>query len=276
MSEKISVVVCVKNEEARLEECLKRIIKNNPDEIIVVDGNSTDRTAEIARKYTEKVIVTQNSNLTRDRQIGLNAAKNEFIAMIDGDHRLEAGDLEHLLEDLLNYNFAIVQSQLKSYQNNNWLNKGEEQMWDINHNIPGPKKMIGVAPAMYRKSIFEKIEFDDKITKTIDDTDFIYRLSLLPEIRYGIGKTKIAQFHTADYGDYIRKFKWYGIGDGEFCVKHPNRSPSMWFHLLIRYPFLYPVKAIFRGKFYAASYCALQGVVRAKWMIQTSKKMKRK
>ena len=38
-SKKISVVVCVKNEESRLEECLKRIKLNNPDEIIVVNGN---------------------------------------------------------------------------------------------------------------------------------------------------------------------------------------------------------------------------------------------
>ncbi len=267
---KISVVVCVKNEEARLEECLKRVQMNEPDEIIVVDGDSSDRTVEIARRYTDKVIITQKSNLTRDRQIGLNAARNEYIAMIDGDHRLEKDDLDLLLKDLTDNRFAIVQSQLKSFSNMNWMNKGEEQMWDLFHNIPGPKKMIGVAPAMYRKSVFDRIQFDDRITKTIDDTDFIYRLSLLPDITYGIGNTKIAQLHTDAYKDYIKKFKWYGIGDGEFCIKHKNRALSMWFHLLIRYPLIYPVRAIAKKKFYAAGYCFLQGIVRAKWMIMTS------
>lgn len=268
--EKISVVVCVKNEEHRLDDCLKSIKLNEPDEIIVVDGDSNDRTAEIARMYTDKVITTHDSNLTRDRQIGLNAAKNEYIAMIDGDHRLKKDDLNSMLNDLLDNQFAIVQSQLKSFCNMNWLNKGEEQMWDLFHNIPGPKSMIGVAPAMYRKSIFEKIQFDDTITKTIDDTDFIYRLSLLPNISYGIGCTKIAQFHTESYKDYVKKFKWYGIGDGEFCIKHRKRALSMWFHLLVRYPLLYPVRAILSGKIYAAGYCFLQGVIRARWMITTS------
>ena len=268
--EKISVVVCVKNEESRIEECLKRIQLNSPDEIIVVDGDSSDRTAEIAHMYTDKVITTHNSNLTRDRQIGLNAAKNEYIAMIDGDHRLEKGDLDSLLNDLLDNQYAIVQSQLKSFCNTNWLNRGEEQMWELFHNIPGPKDMIGVAPAMYRKSLFKRIQFDDTITKTIDDTDFIYRLSLFQDIKYGIGDTKIAQFHTDAYRDYIKKFKWYGIGDGEFCIKHKKRAPSMWFHLLIRYPLLYPMRAILAGKFYAAGYCFLQGVIRARWMIATS------
>lgn len=271
MSEvKISVVVCVKNEETRLEECLKRICLNEPDEIIVVDGSSKDRTVEIAYKYTDKVIITENSNLTHDRQIGLDAAKNEYIAMIDGDHRLEKGDLDSLYFDLVDNGYSIVQSQLKSYSNNNWMNKGEEQMWDINHNIPGARDMIGVAPAMFRKSIFKKIQFDDTITKTIDDTDFIYRLSLLSDIKYGIGKTKIAQLHSSSYKDYIKKFKWYGIGDGEFCIKHKNRAPSMWFHLLVRYPIIYPIRALFRKKFYAAAYCFIQGIVRAKWMINKS------
>ncbi len=273
---KISVVVCVKNEEARLEECLKSVQINEPDEIIVVDGDSSDRTAEIARKYTDKVITTHKSNLTRDRQIGLNAAKNEYIAMIDGDHRLRKGDLDSLLNDLIKYNFSIVQSQLNSFCSTSWMNKGEEQKWEMFHNIPGPKSMIGVAPAIYRKSIFEKIQFDDKITKTIDDTDFIYRLSLLPDISYGIGNTKIAQLHTEGCSDYIKKFKWYGIGDGEFCIKHRKRAPSMWFHLLIRYPIIYPVRAIIKGKFYAAGYCFLEGVTRARWMIITSIKGGRK
>lgn len=185
---------------------------------------------------------------------------------------MKKGDLERLLNDLLDNKFVIVQSQLKSFSNMNWMNRGEEQMWDLFHNIPGPKQMIGVAPAMYRKSIFERILFDDRITKTIDDTDFIYRLSRLPDVRYGIGNTKIAQLHTDAYRDYIKKFKWYGIGDGEFCIKHRNRAPSMWFHLLIRYPLIYPVRAILKGKIYAAGYCFLQGLIRARWMIVTSMK----
>ena len=51
----ISVIVPAKNAESTIEECLISVQRNNPAEIIVVDGNSSDRTVEIARRYTEEI-----------------------------------------------------------------------------------------------------------------------------------------------------------------------------------------------------------------------------
>ena len=108
----VAVVICTLNEEKRIEDCLRSVVSNNPGEIIVVDGGSIDRTVEIAKKYTNKVIISNNSNLTRDRQIGINAATKNFIAMIDSDHHLEQNSLQLLLNDMDEYDFDIVQSQL--------------------------------------------------------------------------------------------------------------------------------------------------------------------
>ena len=258
----ISVVVCVKNEESRIEGCLKSIISNHPSEIIVVDGDSSDRTAELALKYTEKVIVSRESNLTRDRQIGIDSANHDLIAMIDADHRLDEDSLQGLLHDLNNHDYDIVQSQLLSYKNNNYWNSAEEDAWHLTHNIPGEKTMIGVAPSMYKKSLFSEVKFDDNITKTIDDTDFIYRLSKIKTMKIGIGETKIKQLHFGSFLDYKKKFKWYGIGDSEFCIKHPNRSFLILFHLIIRYPVIYPLKALLAGKIKVIPFFIMQGFFR--------------
>jgi len=263
----ISVVVCVKNEEKRIEECLESIVRNCPSEIIVVDGDSYDSTVEIALKYTDKVIVSKKSNLTRDRQIGIDSANNDLIAMIDADHRLDKDSLQKLIHDLNSHNYDIVQSQLISYKNNNYWNSAEEDAWYLTHNIPGEKTMIGVAPAIYKKSLFSEVKFDDNITKTIDDTDFIYRLSKIKTIKIGIGETKIKQLHFGSFLDYKKKFKWYGIGDSEFCRKHPNRSFSMLYHLLIRYPILYSAKAFFKGRFKVIPFFILQGYIRFYWLV---------
>ena len=258
----ITAVICVKNEEARIEDCLKTVILNQPGEIIVVDGDSSDNTVSLSSNFTQNVIVTKNSNLTRDRQIGIDAANNPLIAMIDADHRLGSSSLENMLSDLKLYNFDIVQSQLISYTNNNYWNAAEEESWELTHNKPGPKKMIGVAPAIFVKSIFFKINFDDEITKTIDDTDFIYRLSKIKGIKFGIGNSKIKQLHFGSLSNYLRKFKWYGIGDSEFCRKHPQRAFSMFFHLLIRYPIIYPIKSLIKRRYRAIPFFILQGYVR--------------
>ena len=69
---KLSVVVCVRNEEARLRECLETVFKNDLDEVVLVDGVSTDRTLEIARQFPGvRVIESPNSSMTRGRQIGI-------------------------------------------------------------------------------------------------------------------------------------------------------------------------------------------------------------
>lgn len=260
---KISVIVCVKNEEKRIKDCLDSIISNSPDEIILVDGESKDKTKEIASKYDKvKIIVSKNSNLTRDRQIGINEASNDLIAMIDADHRLRNDDLNSLCADMKKYNFDIVQSGLLSYENDSFWGKAEEESWMITQNIPGKRNMLGTAPALYKKKVFDLVKFDDSITSTIDDTDFSYRLSKFKEISFGVGETKIHQYHFGSFFIYLKKFIWYGKGDGEFCFKNPERSLLMLFHLIIRYPIIHSLKALLNGKIRAAIFFFFQGLVR--------------
>ena len=54
ISRKVSVVVCSKNEETRIKKCLSAIVKNKPNEIIMLDGGSLDRTVEYAKKFIEE------------------------------------------------------------------------------------------------------------------------------------------------------------------------------------------------------------------------------
>lgn len=265
----ISVVVCTKNEEARLEACLQSIVANHPEEIIVCDGGSTDRTLEIAAAYTDRIITSAHSNLTLDRQRGIDAATHELIAMIDADHRLAPGDLDALYADLEHYQLDIVQAQLASYKNHGFWDAAEEESWELTHNIPGQKKMIGTAPAIFRRRVFERVRFDDNITSAIDDTDFMYRLSKFPELKIGIGTTRIAQLHFSDFATYLKKFRWYGRGDGQFCLKNPNRAPSMCFHLLVRYPLVYSARGLKRGKLKAVPFFMMQGWVRFASLVQT-------
>lgn len=260
---KLSVVVCVRNEEKRLRECLETVYLNQPDEVILVDGDSSDATLEIAREFQGiKIIESKCSSLPRDRQKGIDAARNDLVAMIDADHRLLIGDLQSLLNDMQEFEFDIVQSGLLSHKNQGFWDKAEESSWELTQNIPGRRKMVGVAPAIFHKGVFAYARFDDHITATIEDTDFAYRLSKFSELRFGVGRTKIRQYHFSSFTSYVKKFLWYGRGDGEFCHKHPERTGSMVFHLLVRYPFIHSATAIRKGALNAVPFFIIQGLCR--------------
>ena len=55
----VTAITVTLNNEHDIEAMLESLIKNKPDQIVIVDGGSTDRTVEIARKYTDDVFVTR-------------------------------------------------------------------------------------------------------------------------------------------------------------------------------------------------------------------------
>lgn len=81
----ISVVLATYNEQENIERCLLSV-KNFADEIIVVDGSSTDKTREIARKLGAKVIRTTNKpNFHINKQMAMDKAKGQIVLQLDAD-----------------------------------------------------------------------------------------------------------------------------------------------------------------------------------------------
>lgn len=86
---KISVVVSAYNEEKSLPKCLDAITNQTfpkkDYEIVVVDNNSTDKTAQIAQSYGARVIKEQRQGNTYAVSTGLSNAQGEIIASTDSD-----------------------------------------------------------------------------------------------------------------------------------------------------------------------------------------------
>lgn len=81
---KVSAVIIAKNEEKNIGRCLESI--RWADEVIVVDGFSTDKTVEISRSHGAKVIQHAFSGaFADDRNIGNDNAKNDWILQLDAD-----------------------------------------------------------------------------------------------------------------------------------------------------------------------------------------------
>lgn len=84
----LSVVLATYNEEENIEACLESV-KAITDEIVIVDGNSQDRTREIAEGFGAKVIKVENQpNFHINKQKAIEAAHFEWILQLDADERV--------------------------------------------------------------------------------------------------------------------------------------------------------------------------------------------
>jgi glycosyltransferase involved in cell wall biosynthesis len=81
----ISVVLATYNEEKNIARCLDAV-KKWADEIVIVDGTSSDDTVKIAKKYGARVVTTTNkSNFHINKQMAMDAAKGQLILQLDAD-----------------------------------------------------------------------------------------------------------------------------------------------------------------------------------------------
>jgi len=104
---RVSLVIPVKDEEGSLEALIGSIQSQTrpPEEIILVDGGSTDGTVDLARRLTRhdprfRVLEAGEATPGRGRNVGIAAATYDWIALTDAGIRLEATWLERLVEVL--------------------------------------------------------------------------------------------------------------------------------------------------------------------------------
>jgi cellulose synthase/poly-beta-1,6-N-acetylglucosamine synthase-like glycosyltransferase len=83
----ISVIIPVRNEAAKIEQCLKAVFSQSlkPYEVIVVDGHSTDGTVENIRKFPVKVFYESYYTRAGGCQVGIENAQGEYVAFTDAD-----------------------------------------------------------------------------------------------------------------------------------------------------------------------------------------------
>lgn len=90
MSPKLSIIIIARNEEEMIGECLESI-RQLADEIVFLDGGSTDNTLEIVKKYSKARIIRQKvgkMDYGAWHNQGAKEAKGEWILYVDADERI--------------------------------------------------------------------------------------------------------------------------------------------------------------------------------------------
>jgi glycosyltransferase involved in cell wall biosynthesis len=103
----VSLIVTVKNEEESLPRLLESIAAQTvlPREIILVDGGSTDRTLDVARRWRKRlplsILSAPGANISVGRNLALRCATEPIIAVTDAGTTLDSRWLEEIIQPFL-------------------------------------------------------------------------------------------------------------------------------------------------------------------------------
>lgn len=105
----ISVVLATHNEEKNLTKCLESV-RSFADEIIIMDGESTDATVALAKKLGAKVHSTTNkANFHINKQMAMDKASGDLVLQLDADEIVD--------EELSSFIVKVHEKILKQVQN---------------------------------------------------------------------------------------------------------------------------------------------------------------
>jgi glycosyltransferase involved in cell wall biosynthesis len=254
----ISVVIVARNAEKTLEKCLVSTKNNQPKEIIVVDGISSDNTLYIARRYTNMIFSDEGKGVSFARQLGAEKASQEYIAYIDSDIVLENGALLTMLQELRSGRYSAIRAKIRALKCDTYLEKAA----DRHFMLPQSKITGGVCAGVTRKDIVLKIKFSSSIKG--EDYDFFYRANHAGYLT-GISSVIAHHAHRATLKSFIQQRFWYGRSKSQLILKLGWKNAEMWAPLVTSYWLGY---CLVKANYYLIPYFVLDGLVETAGMLK--------
>lgn len=116
----ISVTIIAKNEEKNIEECIRSV--EWADEIVVVDGESTDSTQLIVKNFPKtKLIVNKWEGYSSQRRLALKSTTQPWIFSIDADERATPELRDEILNAVKENKYNGFRIPRKSFFLNKWV-----------------------------------------------------------------------------------------------------------------------------------------------------------
>lgn len=195
----VSAMIVVRNEETRIEKCLDSLLNQDyPDdryEIIIVDGESTDRTLDVVKEIYEqtkkeksvpdlRVVNNPKHILASGWNIGIKEARGEYVIRPDAHAYVESNFISKNVETMLSVgDAACVGGQMTTLSD---TKTGEiiKEALSSPFGVGGSKfrysKEPGyvdtVAYGLYKKSVFDEIGFFNEALVRTQDNDLHRRM----------------------------------------------------------------------------------------------------
>ena len=196
----VSVVIPTFNREGFIEQCVVSALQQSkkPDEVIVVDDGSSDKTWDVLRtlgfsdskeeRNSLRYIFQRNKGVSAARNLGIKASKFRYIAFLDSD------DL--WLEKKLEKQISSLESQSIRYRlshtNEIWVRNGVRVNAHLKHEKNGGDIFIQclilccISPSssLVDRSVFDDFGFFDENLPACEDYDFWLRFCAFEDVHF--------------------------------------------------------------------------------------------
>lgn len=222
MEKNISILIPVRNEEKKIEQCLNAVFDQTikPLEVIVIDGNSTDNTVENAKEFSVKVMFENYHTRAGACQVGIENAKGEYIAFTDADCIPKRDWLESLIKEF-DQGIVGVGGGIRNLGEGLWecsINHVMSSFLGSANSIQGRffenkrfVQSISGCNSLYKKDDILRVGGFNVKLSTAEDTDLNNKLLKIGSLIY-TPNAVILHNHKRGLKDFAKRMYQYGYG----------------------------------------------------------------
>lgn len=223
--EPVALIVTVRNEEASIDALLDSLLGGSraPDEIVVADGGSTDRTVERLRHRAASDprvrFLVAPGNRSVGRNAAVRAAKASIIACTDAGVRVEPDWLERITEPFADSGVDVVAGFYRSAGETAFeraagvVSAPHLEEVDREHFLPSTRSVA------FRRAAWERVHGFDERWDHNEDTPFALSLKRAG-CRFAFAPDAVVRWRPrGDLRSFWRQHRRFGYGDGESGVQ---------------------------------------------------------
>ena len=239
----VSVVIPTFNRDHFIKQCVVSALQQSktPDEVIVVDDGSSDKTWDILRALgfsnsedkgnSLRYIFQSNKGVSAARNLGIKASKYNYIAFLDSD------DL--WLEKKLEKQISSLESQPTRYRlshtNEIWVRNGVRVNAGSKHQKSGGDiffqclKLCCISPSssLVDRSVFDEFGLFDEMLPACEDYDFWLRFCAFEKVHF---LSESLLIKNGGHDGQLSKLHWgmdrFRVRALEKLLRNPNLADS--------------------------------------------------
>lgn len=219
----VSVVVVTRNASATLLDCLRSVVQNQPAEILVVDGDSTDSTLQIAQEYADRIMSDEGSGLAHARQLGAEQANQDYVAYVDADVVLSSGALGTMLAELQEKRYCAISARMRPGKTAAYWERATHEHVNI---LLARKAPLGLAASLFPRDIILKYRFDPQFPR-VDDVA-LSQMLLKAGSEFGLSSAWAYHYHKSNLREFRNQRFVNGRAKAQYLWKYGLHHLSMW------------------------------------------------